>query len=30
VPDTAEEMDQNYMKRIKANDPVALFQMGEK
>jgi len=30
LPDTDEEMDQNYMKRIKANDPVALFQMGEK
>jgi hypothetical protein len=30
VPGTVEEMDQNRMKRVKAKDPVALFQMGAK
>jgi tetratricopeptide (TPR) repeat protein len=30
VPNTEEEMDQNCMKRVKANDPVALCQMGKK
>lgn len=29
-PKTDEEIDQNYMKRIQANDPVALLQMGNK
>ena len=28
LPYTDEEMDQNYMKRAKANDPVALYQLG--
>ena len=30
VPKTDEEADQNYMKRAKANDPVAIFRMGVK
>ncbi len=30
LPENQEEMDQNYMKRIKANDPVALCQVGAK
>ena len=30
VPDTDEEMDQNFMERAKANDPVALCQVGKK
>ncbi len=28
VPKTKEEMDRNLMKRIKANDPVAIYKMG--
>jgi hypothetical protein len=28
LPKTKEEIDKNYMTRVKANDPVALFQMG--
>ena len=28
MPKTDEEIDQNYTKRIKANDPAALFHMG--
>jgi hypothetical protein len=30
LPKTAEEADQNFMKRIKANDPDAMRQMGRK
>jgi tetratricopeptide (TPR) repeat protein len=30
MPKTDEEADQNYMKRIKVNDPIALFLMGKK
>jgi TPR repeat protein len=30
MPKTKEECNQNYMKRVKANDPVALYQMGGK
>ena len=30
VPKTQEEKDQNLMKRIKANDPVAMCQLGKK
>ena len=30
TPETDEETDQNLMKRVKANDPVALFARGEK
>ncbi len=30
MPNTQEEINQNNMKRVKANDPVALLQMGEK
>ena len=30
VPKTDEEIDKNYMKRAKANDPVAIFKMAEK
>ena len=30
LPKTDEEIDQNYMKRVKANDPVALLEMGSK
>ncbi len=30
MPETKEEMDQNYTKRIKANDPIAFYQMGGK
>jgi tetratricopeptide (TPR) repeat protein len=30
LPETQEEADQNYQKRAKANDPVALYQMGAK
>jgi len=30
VPKTDDEIDQNYMKRVKANDPVAIFHMGSK
>jgi hypothetical protein len=30
MPKTKDEIDQNYMKRVKANDPVALYQMGVK
>jgi TPR repeat protein len=30
IPKTDEEADQNLMKRVKANDPNALFQMGAK
>jgi hypothetical protein len=29
MPDTQEEIYQNTMKRVKANDPVALFNMGQ-
>ena len=28
LPDTDEEYDQNLMKRVKADDPVGMFQMG--
>jgi hypothetical protein len=28
LPKTEEEMRQNYMERVKANDPIALYQMG--
>ncbi len=28
LPDTDEDIDKNYMKRVKANDSAALFQMG--
>ena len=28
LPTTDEEVNQNYMKRVKANDPVAIFNMG--
>jgi hypothetical protein len=30
VPDTEEEIDENLMRRIKANDPIALNEMGVK
>jgi tetratricopeptide (TPR) repeat protein len=30
LPTSQEEMDQNLMKRVKANDPVAMFKMGVK
>ena len=30
IPKTDEEIDENYMKRVKANDPMALFDMGVK
>jgi TPR repeat protein len=30
MPNTDEEIDQNYMNRVKANDPMAIFQMGNK
>jgi tetratricopeptide (TPR) repeat protein len=30
MPKTDDEIDQNVMKRVKANDPVALYQMGVK
>ena len=30
LPDTDEELHQNYMKRAKANDPLAIFKMGLK
>ncbi len=30
LPKTDEEMNQNYMERIKTNDPVAIHQMGKK
>jgi tetratricopeptide (TPR) repeat protein len=30
LPEAKEEMDQNYMKRVKANDPIALSRMGDK
>ncbi len=30
MPKTQEEADQNFMKRAKANDPIALFNMGSK
>jgi tetratricopeptide (TPR) repeat protein len=30
LPETDEEIDQNYMERVKVNDPLALFQMGKK
>jgi TPR repeat protein len=30
VPKTQEEIDQNYMKRVKANDPDAISVMGDK
>jgi TPR repeat protein len=30
VPATKEEIDKNERKRVKANDPIALFQMGQK
>jgi TPR repeat protein len=30
MPNTDEEIDQNYMERAKANDPRALFNMGSK
>jgi TPR repeat protein len=30
VPKTNEEYDQNLMKRVKANDPLAMYQMGVK
>ena len=30
MPTSQEEIDQNYMERVKANDPVAIYNMGEK
>jgi TPR repeat protein len=30
LPETDEEMDQNQMKRVKANDPVALRELGKR
>jgi tetratricopeptide (TPR) repeat protein len=30
LPETQEETDQNEKERVKANDPLAIFQMGEK
>jgi tetratricopeptide (TPR) repeat protein len=30
MPETDEEIKQNYMKRVKANDPVAILNMGSK
>ncbi len=30
LPKTEEEIDQNYMKRVKVNDPIALSRMGDK
>ena len=30
VPFTEEKIDQNYMERVKVNDPVALYQVGSK
>jgi hypothetical protein len=30
VPKTQKEVDRNYLKRVKANDPVAIFKMGGK
>ena len=30
LPDTDEELHQNYMKRVKVNDPAALLEMGKR
>ena len=30
LPKSQEEIDKNYMKRLKVNDPVAIFKTGEK
>jgi hypothetical protein len=30
MPETGEEINQNYQKRVEANDPVAIFKIGKK